>query len=153
MPPYLRILVPVDGSEPSNKALAAALQIARDSGGRVRLLHCVDELAATLGDEPQGHLHQRLRQQGEQVLHDAAEVARSSGVANDTHLVDRPAQRLGQSVADEATGWHADLVVTGTHGRRGIDRLLLGSGAEQIVRLAPTPVLVVRGDHAGHARD
>jgi nucleotide-binding universal stress UspA family protein len=53
---------------------------------------------------------------------------------------------LGESVADEAADWGADLVVLGTHGRRGLGRVLLGSGAEQVIRLCPVPVLVVRGD-------
>jgi nucleotide-binding universal stress UspA family protein len=59
--------------------------------------------------------------------------------------VDKPYRRLGESVADEAADWGADLVVIGTHGRRGLGRLLLGSGAEQVLRLSGVPVLVVRG--------
>ena len=47
-------------------------------------------------------------------------------------------------MANAAKRWNADLIVVGTHGRRGLGRVLLGSGAEQIVRLAPVPVLVVR---------
>jgi nucleotide-binding universal stress UspA family protein len=51
---------------------------------------------------------------------------------------------LGDKVAGEATAWEADLVVVGTHGRKGVSRALLGSGAEQIIRFAPVPVLVMR---------
>ena len=65
--------------------------------------------------------------------------------AGDTRLADAPSQRLGRMVADEARGWEADLIVVGTHGRRGLGRVLLGSGAEQIIRDAPVPVLVIRG--------
>ena len=49
-------------------------------------------------------------------------------------------------VADEARNWKADLIVIGAHGRRGLDRLVLGSGAEQVTRTAPVPVLTVRGE-------
>ena len=47
-------------------------------------------------------------------------------------------------MADDATKWDADLVVIGSHGRHGLGRLLLGSGAEEILRLAPVPTLMVR---------
>ena len=53
-------------------------------------------------------------------------------------------QRLGDTVADAARDWGADLVVLGTHGRRGVGRVLLGSGAEQVIRCASVPVLIVR---------
>ena len=59
-------------------------------------------------------------------------------------LFDDFGQRLGETAADAAKRWNADLLVVGTHGRRGIGRMLLGSGAEQIIRLAPVPTLVVR---------
>jgi nucleotide-binding universal stress UspA family protein len=70
-------------------------------------------------------------------------------VSSDTRLVDRPGQRLGEAVAEEARSFEADLVVVGTHGRRGLGRALLGSGAEQVIRLAPVPVLVVREPEGG----
>jgi nucleotide-binding universal stress UspA family protein len=56
--------------------------------------------------------------------------------------------RLGEAVAREAQQWDADLIAVGTHGRRGLGRVLLGSGAEQIIRVAPVPVLVIRGEES-----
>jgi nucleotide-binding universal stress UspA family protein len=53
---------------------------------------------------------------------------------------------LPEVVADEARRWQADLIVVGTHGRRGVGRMLLGSGAEQVIRMAPVPVLVIRSE-------
>jgi len=73
-------------------------------------------------------------------------AAQAANVPADTHLIDTPGQRLGQTVADEAVNWKADLIVLGTHGRRGVGRVLLGSGAEQIIRMASVPVLIVRGE-------
>ena len=74
------------------------------------------------------------------------EAIRMAGyaVTADTLLIDRFGERLGETVAAEATKWQADLLVVGTHGRRSFGRMFLGSGAEQIIRLAPIPVLVVR---------
>jgi nucleotide-binding universal stress UspA family protein len=145
---YHRILVPVDGSATSNKALAAALQLARESGGRVRLVHALDELAYVTGFESSGSLIQIARESAEKVLADAGETARGAGVLSDTKLIDFPGVRLGETVAQEAKAFEADLVVVGTHGRRGLSRALLGSGAEQIIRLASVPVLVIRSDAA-----
>jgi nucleotide-binding universal stress UspA family protein len=143
---YQRILVPVDGSPTSNKALAAALQLAREGSGRVRLVHSLDELAYVTGFEYSGTLIQIARDSAEKVLADAAETAKAGGVLFDTKLIDFPGQRLGETVAKEVKDYGADLVVVGTHGRRGLSRALLGSGAEQIIRMSPAPVLVIRGD-------
>lgn len=141
---YKRILVPVDGSETSNKAVVAALQLARESGGRVRLVHALDELAYLTGYEYTGDLLKVARDYAEKVLVDALDMAKSAGVPADTKLMDVPGGRLGELIAEEARSWEADLVVVGTHGRRGVSRVLLGSGAEQVLRLAPVPVLAVR---------
>lgn len=145
---YKRILVPVDGSPISNKALVAALQLARDSGGRVRLVHVVEELAFVDGYDMyggrSGDLLRIMREAGDKVLDDALAIAQSAGVEADKILFDKFGERLGDVVADAAAQWKADLIVLGTHGRRGLGRVFLGSGAEQIIRLAPVPVLVFR---------
>ena len=141
---YKRILVPVDGSETSTRALIAALQMARESGGRVRLLHALDELAYLSGFEGAVDLLKLARDYANKTLADALDVAKSAGVPADTKLVETQGRHLGETVADEASAWEADLVVVGTHGRRGLGRVLLGSGAEQVIRLAPVPVLAVR---------
>lgn len=145
---YKRIIVPIDGSPTATRALVAALQLARDSGGRVRLIHVVEELAFVDGYDmyggQTGELLQVMREAGDKVLDAALEVAQSAGVEADKQLFDRFGERLGEVVANAAREWNADLIVLGTHGRRGIGRVLLGSGAEQIIRLAPTPVLVIR---------
>ena len=142
---YKRILVPVDGSETSNKALVAALQMAREGGGQVRLLHSLDELAYLTGYEFGADILGIARDQAKKVMADALAMATSAGVPADTKLVETPGARLGEVVAEEARSWGADLVAVGTHGRRGFSRALLGSGAEQVLRLAPVPVLAVRG--------
>jgi nucleotide-binding universal stress UspA family protein len=141
---YKRILVPVDGSETSNKALVAALQLAREVGGRVRLVHVFDELAYLTGYEYSGEILDQARAQASRTLDDALAIAKASGVPADSKLLDQPGRRLGEVIADEARAFEADLIVVGTVGRRGFSRALLGSGAEQVIRFAPTPVLAVR---------
>lgn len=141
---YRRILVPVDGSETSTQALVAALNLAREGDGRVRILHVLDELAYLTGYEATGDVLRLAREYAEKVLDDALQVARAAGVPADAKLAEAAGQRLGDVVASEARGWEADLVVVGTHGRRGMSRVLLGSGAEQVIRTAPVAVLTVR---------
>ena len=145
---YQRILVPVDGSSTSTRALTAALQMARLSGARVRLVHVVGDMAYASGYDmyggQSGELVKIMREAGTKVLADAMAVAQSAGVETDSLLFDQFGDRLAETVADLAKDWKADLIVVGTHGRRGVGRMFLGSGAEQIIRLAPTPVLVIR---------
>jgi nucleotide-binding universal stress UspA family protein len=145
---YKRILVPIDGSPTSNKALTAALQLARDAGGRVRLVHVLDELAYLGGyNAYSGYSSDLIRiaqEVGTKILDDAMGIAKAAGVPADPVLLEKFGDHLGETVADAAKLWNADLIVVGTHGRRGIGRMFLGSGAEQIIRLAPNHVLVVR---------
>jgi nucleotide-binding universal stress UspA family protein len=142
---FKKILVPIDGSKTSDKALDYALRLAKDGKGQVRLVHCIDDLSFLNGHEYSGELMQIARENGNRILQTGTATAKAMGVATDHVLIDRVAQRLGDSVADAAGDWGADLIVIGTHGRRGIGRVLLGSGSEQIMRLSPVPVLMIRG--------
>jgi nucleotide-binding universal stress UspA family protein len=150
---YQRILVPVDGSPTSDKALAAAIQMAQAFGARLRLIHIMEETAYLTGYDPfggyAGDLIRIMRESGEKILEQGMTAAQAAGLAVDTVLFDDLGQRLGEAVANGAKLWNADLIVVGTHGRRGMGRLLMGSGAEQIIRQAPIPVLVVRAAGPG----
>lgn len=142
---YQRILVPVDGSDTSQEALAAALALARELSARVRVIHAFDDMAFIWGYEFDAAALQAARDHISTSLDKAASEAAAAGVAVETALLDAPGRRLGEVVAQDATNWKADLIVVGSHGRRGISRAVLGSGAEQVIRLAPVPVLVIRG--------
>lgn len=145
---YKRILVAVDGSSTSNRALGAAIGLAQAFGARLRLVHVVEEMAFLSGYDQfggySGDLIRVMRETGVKVLNDAMADAKAAGVDADNMLFDKFGEHLGETVAKAAKLWNADLIVVGTHGRKGIGRLLLGSGADQIIRLAPVPVLVVR---------
>lgn len=147
---YNRILVPVDGSSTSNHGLEEAVKLATVTGGRLRLLHVVDQLSAAMsmssGYGPMNaDIFRLLKEGGERILQEArGSVERGSRVAVDTALVEGYSGRLCDLVAEQAREWGAELVVLGSHGRRGIGRMVLGSDAEQIIRSSHLPVLVVR---------
>lgn len=141
---FKKILVPIDGSDTSQKAIAMALQMAVADKAEVRLLHSIDELSYVNAHEYSAELAKYAREHGHQILQEGLSAMHAVGVKGDIKLIDFAGQRLGDTVADQARLWNADLIVLGTHGRRGVGRLLLGSGAEQVIRLAPVPVLVIR---------
>jgi len=145
---YQRILVPVDGSETSQRGLQEAIALARLTGGQLRLLHVVDELSAAMGMSGQGmvsaDMFQLLREGGEQVLAAGLAQAQAQSVSADTLLIEGFSGRLCDHVLEQAQQWGAQVIVLGSHGRRGVGRLVLGSDAEQIIRTAQVPVLVVR---------
>ncbi len=155
MSAYTRILVPIDGSPTSDKALDEAIRLARLGGGRLRLLHVVDDLNHVNGFEPAAaYLEDTLplmRQAGEKLLAHARQKAEGQGVTTDSVLIVGGPGRIWEHVVAQAGSMNADLVVVGSHGRRGLGRVLLGSDAEQIVRHAPVPVLVVRAAAGGDA--
>lgn len=153
---YTHILVPVDGSPTSDRGLEEAVKLARLTGARLRLVHVVDQLIYATGMDSVGamttNLIPLLREGGEQILETCKARAEASGVPVETVLLDSFAGRVCDLVVAEAAKWHADLIVLGTHGRRGVGRILMGSDAEQIVRLAPIPVLLVRASEVAAAQ-
>lgn len=140
---FKRILIPVDGSTTSTTALASALRFAHEQGAAVRLVHVYEPLHYVLAEGPVD-ITAQMRRQGEVVLADAAAEARKAGVTAESSLVESGDRRVADAIVDEAIGCHADLIAMGTHGRRGIEHLMLGSVAEGVLRRAPVPVLLLR---------
>ena len=149
---YKRILAPVDGSSTSNAGLAEAVKVARLTGARIRVLHVVDEMPFLMSSNGYGSLTGNvfsiLKNAGETVLEAARAQVEEEGIAVEAALFDSLSGRLCDRVLEQAGTWNADLLVLGTHGRRGVGRMLLGSDAEQIVRTAIVPVLLIRGARA-----
>jgi nucleotide-binding universal stress UspA family protein len=144
---YDRILLPTDGSEGINRAADEAIALAAEVGAELHVLFVVEEIPHApemMGDQ----LAAQLRQIGENAIEDIRERAADAGADIDieTAIDDGiPHQAILQH-ADEAD---IDLVVMGTHGRSGLDRYLLGSVTERVVRAADVPVLTVRvGDES-----
>jgi len=145
---YQRILVPIDGSPTSDQGLDEAIALARVTGGSIRLLHVLDDLVFTTGFET-GATYTRnvlpaLRQGSERILAAGRKRVSAGSVAADTLTIECFARRPCDVIVEAATQWPADLIVIGTHGRRGVSRVMLGSDAEQVARMASVPVLLVR---------
>jgi len=145
---YQRILVPVDGSATANDGLAEAIGLAGLTGGRIRVVHVIDEPFVAVGVEGamcEGvDLFGLVREASQHILAAAVDRVKQAGVVVEGVLLDTRDGRLSDLIVAEATRWPADVIVIGTHGRRGVGRMLLGSDAEQILRLAPVPVLLIR---------
>jgi nucleotide-binding universal stress UspA family protein len=144
---YDRILVPVDGSDTSNVGLAEAIKLGKLTGARLMLLHAVDIAAAAVTPEVSAGsvaVFDAMREVGERVIANAKKATENAGLSAESVLVDTLHGRLSDLVVEQTKRWKADLIVIGTHGRRGVRRFLLGSDAEQILRVAPVPVLLVR---------
>ena len=145
---YDRILVPIDGSPTSERALAEAAGLARLCAATLRLLHVMDPLMHITGYErPEVFVREiepALRKAAQDLLAKARDRVADERVKVETALVDSVGQRVSDIILDQAAAWPADLIVIGTHGRRGVDRVLMGSDAEQVARRSPVPVLLVR---------
>lgn len=147
---FKRILVPVDGSRTSELGLKTALKLAKANGGTVRLLHVVEEnIFLMAGDYASGEyldrLFKELVESGRAILARSASLARRHGVKTQTVLVeDLGGRRVADLIVQQARKSRADVIVIGTHGRRGLRRVVMGSDAEEVVRTARVPVLLVR---------
>jgi nucleotide-binding universal stress UspA family protein len=142
---YEHILVPVDGSPTGRIALEHAIALAKEQKAQLRLLYVVEQMPPWAAAEGQMDITDALTESGKAILAEALALARKEGIDSNGAIVDQSAKRVARVIADEAEKWPADLIVMGTHGRRGIDLLILGSVAEGVVRTAKAPVLLIRG--------
>ncbi|HET7609437.1 MAG TPA: universal stress protein [Gammaproteobacteria bacterium] len=144
---YTRILVPVDGSAASARGLDEAIELARHLKARVQLVHVVEPWIVVGAEAPPAAVLQiveSVRSNGAALLKDCEKKVRNAGVEVDRELIETLGSSPGECIVTKASELNADLIVCGTHGRRGVRRLLMGSDAEYIVRRTPVPVLLVR---------
>ncbi|SAL82692.1 UspA domain-containing protein [Caballeronia terrestris] len=149
---YRRILAAIDGSETSIRALDEALRLARENHAELRPLYTVD--APLMAYEAPGYdpsiLRDAMLSEGTRVTNDALGRMHRDNVRGVAQVAE--ADLYGDGIAQRillvATEMNADLVVMGTHGRRGFQRLVLGSVAERFVRMACCPVLLIPAEHA-----
>jgi nucleotide-binding universal stress UspA family protein len=144
---YQRILVALDGSDTSNNALDAAIRLGQDCRAKL-IAVCVADNTPVLYDA--GYydptvLRQGLLEEGQRVLEAAAQKISAAGLEVETRQME--VELLGDDIAHEidkaAEAAQADVVVLGTHGRRGFKRVMLGSVAERYVRISSRPVLLI----------
>ncbi|KVG72764.1 universal stress protein [Burkholderia ubonensis] len=145
---YERIFAALDGSRGARLALDEAIRLARASGGLVVAV-CVVSDTLRITDVDSGYVEQREWSGLETgaagtVVADAETAFRLSGVRGTAQTVDACGENVACVLARAAAECNADLIVMGTHGRRGIRRALLGSVAESLVRNTDRPVLLVR---------
>ena len=144
---YKRILVPVDGSEASRKGLDQAIKLAKSTGAKLKLVHVVNELLFDPGYVPSLYSEpaiRALREAGQAVLRASVDEATAQAMTPESELIETLGIRAADAIVDQAGQWPADLIVMGTHGRRGLQRLAMGSDAELVLRRSPVPVLMVR---------
>ncbi len=145
---YKRILVPVDGSATSKAGLREAIELAKGQGARLQLVHVADQhYIAMMGLESSaaiGDMMESTKSAGRSILRSAQATVAKAGLKVDAVLLETITGPAADPIIRQAKKWDADLIVLGTHGRRGVRRLLMGSDAEQIVRNSPVPVMLVR---------
>jgi len=144
---YKRILVPIDGSAASQRGLREAIALARDQAATLRLLHVLDEFMPLIdpslwpGFEK---FSQALSSEGHKLLAEAQTMAVEQGVSVEVVQRGTLENRAAPAIVAEARDSNCDLIVMGTHGRRGMGRLLLGSDALAVLQTSQVPVLLVR---------
>lgn len=145
---YQRILIPVDGSPTSDRALQEVLALARQQNVQLLLLlHVIEEIHFVDIESSINYaeLLESMRNSGTKILTQAQTVVQQAGMTAEVKLLEASGKRVASVIVTEAGRWPADLIVIGTHGRSGFSRLLFGSVAEGVVRTAQVPVLLIRG--------
>jgi nucleotide-binding universal stress UspA family protein len=142
---YEKILVPVDGSDPSNCGVLEAIKLAKVFDAQIRLLHVDDEpvLDANCIGMSAGDVSESFRTAGRKVLHDGAALVRQFGLVPEAVSIYSLGASTASLIAAHAEQWRAALIIMGTHGRHGLKRLAMGSEAEDVVRKTRVPVLLI----------
>ena len=148
---YSRILVAIDTGTTAQKALDEAVRTAVALRASLCIAHAVD--AAALVQHGMGlgtyidieKVRGEMRDAGNRLLDDAIAKAQAAGCQAERLLIESDKdRRVAEMIVERARDWRADLIVVGTHGRRGFERMLVGSVAENLVRITTTSLLLVR---------
>ncbi|MDR3368026.1 universal stress protein [Rhodoferax sp.] len=147
---YSRIFVAIDNSSTAQKALDEAIELSSKLGASLCIGTALDEAPVTQHGMGLGSyidvdkVKQEMRDTGNALLERASAKAKDAGCDPYCILIESDNKRLSEMLIDAAGQWNADLIVMGTHGRRGFERLLVGSVAEHMIRTATTTLLLVR---------
>ena len=145
---YARILVAIDGSPTSDRALQEAIAFAKDQKAKLRLVHVIDKtpMVREYGDFVDNEeIYEMFSKTGQKIMEDGLAQIRKAGMVAESALLETIEKRIADMIIGEAKRWPAELVVVGTHGRHGIEHFLLGSVAEGVSRIASQPVLLIHG--------
>lgn len=147
---YKRIMVAIDDSFATSKVLDSAIESARQHGAKLAICHALDETifaqreAAIMLSKSVGQVTLNLKESAQEFVDKAADIARAAGVEVETLIIESEHGHVADMLANAAADWRADLLIVGTHSRRGIERFFVGSVAEQLVRKAKTSLLLIR---------
>lgn len=144
---YSRILVAIDGSKTASHALDTAIRLALDSRAQLMPLYVID-LPVMVYDVPgfdPSIVRDAYFEEGRLLCADAQAKMITAGVQGIARSVEVQlgAEDIAHCIVRMASDFNADLIVMGTHGRRGVRRLVLGSVAERVLRIALCPILLV----------
>lgn len=142
--PRFVILAALDGSHASDGVVTMAARLSRSPGAELHLIHVIDSLfEADQAMLAESAAERRARHQ-QHLAHAVQQLAEHGVTAPQEHLVEGASENL---ILDVAEKLRADLILVGTHGRKGLNRLLVGSVSEAVTRHAHCPVMVVRQKH------
>lgn len=130
---YSRILVPTDGSAVASLGVTEAISLAKALNAQLVLLYAIDDFPITNG----------LIEGGRKILDTAMRLATKSGVACETVLKELPTGHAADAIVSMAAEKSCELIIMGTHGRRGFSRLVLGSDSEKVLRRSSVPVMLI----------
>lgn len=142
---YRNILIATDGSENTQRAISYGIEIAKLSGAAVYALYVVNTSPIiseywTIGKK---NVYEIIRSEGEKAVFEVKKIGEASGVEVKEAVLDG---YPSNAIIDFADNNNIDLIVMGTLGKTGLDKLLIGSVAEKVVRGSKVPVMVVRGE-------
>jgi nucleotide-binding universal stress UspA family protein len=143
----MKLLIAIDGSEFSQEALNSLIARPWNAGTEVKVLHVVEPPSLLIGREMGAYdpefemVWKALREQAKDLVEKAATKLRAAGFQVATELVEGDPK---SQILDAAKEWHADMIVLGSHGWSGLDRFLMGSVSEGVVRHAHCSVEIVR---------
>ncbi|MDS0292820.1 universal stress protein [Halogeometricum luteum] len=140
---YDRILVPTDGSHATERAVENAVDLAKQYGATIHALYVVDSGTYASLEAGTDIVVESLETEGKEAVEHVVQTAERAGVETTTSVESGSAY---ETILDYAEANDCDLIVMGTHGRSGLDRYLLGSVTEKVVRRSDVPVLTVRAD-------
>lgn len=145
-----RIFVAIDNSSTSQKALDEAIHLAKALGASLCIATAADDGPLTQHGMGLGSyidvdkMKEEMRGASNMLLAQALDKASTAGCQAEHLLIESSQKRVAEMISEAASQWNADLIVVGTHGRRGFERLLVGSVAENLVRIATTSLMLVR---------
>lgn len=138
---YKKILVPLDGSESSFRALNEAVELAKITEGEITLIHVYSIGSSLVVSQTQEYFYNLALKKGEEILENGKKLAKAQGLKVKTLLIEGDAI---EQIVNTAHGGYFELIVMGARGLSKVKELIVGSVSQGVIKNAPCPVLVTR---------